>query len=198
MGAASAAVLALGAWYGTQYWTVGRFEVSTDDAYVQADNTTIAPRVSGYLDEVLVGDNEQVKAGQVLARIDRARLHGSAGPGESRCRGIAGGGRGQAGFTRHPAIHHRGRERDAGGRPRQRKIRRSRKTSVTRIWRRPASAPRRMRSRRPRGSPRRPPACSATRRRLPPPPSRSACSRPSWRRPRLRRRIILRFSVRPN
>ncbi|MGA7993508.1 MAG: HlyD family secretion protein, partial [Bradyrhizobium sp.] len=44
LGAASAAVLALGAWYGTQYWTVGRFEVSTDDAYVQADNTTIAPR----------------------------------------------------------------------------------------------------------------------------------------------------------
>jgi membrane fusion protein, multidrug efflux system len=70
-GAASAAVLALGAWYGTQYWTVGRFEVSTDDAYVQADNTTIAPRVSGYLDQVLVGDNEHVKAGQVLARIDR-------------------------------------------------------------------------------------------------------------------------------
>ena len=57
LGAASAAVLALGAYYGTQYWTVGRFEVSTDDAYVQADNTTIAPRVSGYLDEVLVGDN---------------------------------------------------------------------------------------------------------------------------------------------
>ena len=59
MGAASAAVLALAAWYGTQYWTVGRFEVSTDDAYVQADNTTIAPRVSGYLDQVLVGDNER-------------------------------------------------------------------------------------------------------------------------------------------
>jgi membrane fusion protein, multidrug efflux system len=69
-GAASAAVLALGAYYGTQYWTVGRFEISTDDAYVQADNTTIAPRVSGYLDQVLVGDNEHVKAGQVLARID--------------------------------------------------------------------------------------------------------------------------------
>ena len=32
-------MLALGAYYGTQYWTVGRFEVSTDDAYVQADNT---------------------------------------------------------------------------------------------------------------------------------------------------------------
>jgi membrane fusion protein (multidrug efflux system) len=68
---AGAAALALGAYYGTQYWTVGRFEVSTDDAYVQADNTTIAPRVSGYLDQVLVGDNEPVKAGQTLARIDQ-------------------------------------------------------------------------------------------------------------------------------
>jgi membrane fusion protein (multidrug efflux system) len=49
---------------------VGQYLVSTDDAYVKADNTTIAPKVSGYLSNVLVGDNEQVKAGQVLARID--------------------------------------------------------------------------------------------------------------------------------
>ena len=49
---------------------MGRFEVSTDDAYVKADNTTIAPKVSGYIAAVLVGDNEPVKAGQVLARID--------------------------------------------------------------------------------------------------------------------------------
>ncbi|WGD53341.1 HlyD family secretion protein [Bradyrhizobium sp. CB1650] len=66
-----AAVALVGAsWYGYDYWTVGRFLVSTDDAYVKADNTTIAPKVSGYLDRVLVGDNEHVKAGQVLARID--------------------------------------------------------------------------------------------------------------------------------
>src|SRR6516165_8081827 len=64
------ALLAASAWYGWDYWTVGRFLVSTDDAYVKADNTTIAPKVSGYLAEVLVGDNERVKAGQVLARID--------------------------------------------------------------------------------------------------------------------------------
>jgi membrane fusion protein (multidrug efflux system) len=57
-------------WYGWDYWTVGRFLVSTDDAYVKADNTTIAPKVSGYLTDVQVGDNERVKAGQVLARID--------------------------------------------------------------------------------------------------------------------------------
>ncbi len=56
--------------FGWEYWTVGRFQVSTDDAYVKADNTTIAPKVSGYVAGVLVGDNEQVKAGQVLARID--------------------------------------------------------------------------------------------------------------------------------
>jgi len=56
--------------FGWDYWTVGRFEVSTDDAYVQADNTTVAPKVSGYLDQVQVGDNEQVKAGQILAHID--------------------------------------------------------------------------------------------------------------------------------
>jgi membrane fusion protein (multidrug efflux system) len=63
-------VLSGAAWHGWNYWTVGRFLVSTDDAYVKADNTTIAPKVSGYLTQVLVGDNERVKAGQMLARID--------------------------------------------------------------------------------------------------------------------------------
>jgi membrane fusion protein (multidrug efflux system) len=58
-------------YFGEQYWTVGRFRVSTDDAYVKADTTTIAPKVSGYLTEVPVGDNEPVQAGQVLARIDQ-------------------------------------------------------------------------------------------------------------------------------
>ena len=70
IGGAGLAALALGAYYGWNYWTVGRFQVSTDDAYVQADTITIAPKVSGYLSAVLVGDNEPVKAGQVLARID--------------------------------------------------------------------------------------------------------------------------------
>ena len=67
---ASLIALAGAAHFGWDYWTVGRFEVSTDDAYVKADNTTIAPKVSGYIAAVLVGDNEPVKAGQVLARID--------------------------------------------------------------------------------------------------------------------------------
>jgi membrane fusion protein (multidrug efflux system) len=55
---------------GHHYYTVGRFLESTDDAYVKADYTTIAPKVAGYVSEVLVADNERVAAGQVLARID--------------------------------------------------------------------------------------------------------------------------------
>ena len=54
-------------WY---YWTTGRFKISTDDAYVKADSTIIAPKVGGYLSEVLVRDNQPVKAGHVLAKID--------------------------------------------------------------------------------------------------------------------------------
>jgi membrane fusion protein (multidrug efflux system) len=56
--------------YGYDYWETGRFLVSTDDAYVRADYTTIAPKVSGYISTVLVTDNATVKAGQILARID--------------------------------------------------------------------------------------------------------------------------------
>ena len=67
---AALVALAGAVWYGYDYWTVGQYLVSTDDAYVKADNTTISPKVSGYLSTVLVGDNERVKAGQILARID--------------------------------------------------------------------------------------------------------------------------------
>jgi membrane fusion protein (multidrug efflux system) len=67
---AAVALLATASWYGWEYWSVGRFLVSTDDAYVKADNTTIAPKVSGYLSVVDIADNEHVRAGQVLARID--------------------------------------------------------------------------------------------------------------------------------
>jgi membrane fusion protein (multidrug efflux system) len=56
--------------YGRYYWTTGRFLISTDDATVQADSVIISPKVSGYLSEVLVGDNQPVHAGQTLARID--------------------------------------------------------------------------------------------------------------------------------
>ncbi len=43
---------------------------STNDAYVTADFTLVASRIAGQLSDVPVADNQQVKAGQLLARID--------------------------------------------------------------------------------------------------------------------------------
>lgn len=56
-------------WY-LRYEAHGKFLQTTDDATVQADAVTVAPRVSGYVDQVLVADNQEVKTGQVLAHID--------------------------------------------------------------------------------------------------------------------------------
>ena len=72
IGAVALFVAIGGGTLGWDYWTAGRFIESTDDAYVGADSTTVAPKVSGYIKDVLVGDNEVVKAGQVLARIEDA------------------------------------------------------------------------------------------------------------------------------
>jgi membrane fusion protein, multidrug efflux system len=65
-------VLALAVAFGLQWWTHGRFVQSTNDAYLQADQVTIAPRVQGYVEAVLVGDNQAVTPGQPLVRIDAA------------------------------------------------------------------------------------------------------------------------------
>jgi len=56
--------------YGHGWWTTGRFMVSTDDAYLQADSVAISPEVAGYIAAVPAQDNEQVAPGQLLARID--------------------------------------------------------------------------------------------------------------------------------
>ena len=58
---------------GYVYVTSGRY-VSTDNAYVQADYATIAPQISGRVVEVLVHENQPVKAGDVLFRIDSQPL----------------------------------------------------------------------------------------------------------------------------
>jgi membrane fusion protein (multidrug efflux system) len=56
--------------FGHYYLTSGRYLETTDDAYVKADSTIIAPKVSGYIAQVLVNDNQPVTAGQLLAQID--------------------------------------------------------------------------------------------------------------------------------
>ena len=70
IGAAAAVLLAAGGWYGFHYVTVGQYLVSTDDAYVRADATTLAAKVAGYVSSIDVPDNSLVHAGQVIARID--------------------------------------------------------------------------------------------------------------------------------
>lgn len=69
LGAGVLALLA-GGWFGTQYVLVGRHLVSTDDAYVKADTAVIAAKVSGYIRDVSVLDNQRVEKGDVLLRID--------------------------------------------------------------------------------------------------------------------------------
>jgi membrane fusion protein (multidrug efflux system) len=62
---------------GFDWWTHGRFVQGTDDAYLRADGVTVAPKVSGYVDQVYVSDNQDVKAGEPLVRID-ARSYDAA------------------------------------------------------------------------------------------------------------------------
>jgi membrane fusion protein (multidrug efflux system) len=56
--------------YGVHYILVGRFLVSTDDAYVRANATTLGARVSGHVATILPGDNTLVRAGEVVFKID--------------------------------------------------------------------------------------------------------------------------------
>ena len=66
---AAVVVVAGGIWL-FHYQTRGKYFEDTNDAYIQADAVTISPKISGYVDAVLVGDNQDVKAGQPLVRID--------------------------------------------------------------------------------------------------------------------------------
>jgi membrane fusion protein (multidrug efflux system) len=54
----------------TYWFLVSRFYESTDDAYVGGDVTVMAPKVTGFVSEVLVQDNQFVHANQVLIRLD--------------------------------------------------------------------------------------------------------------------------------
>jgi membrane fusion protein, multidrug efflux system len=68
---AMAALLGGAAWYGNDWWSNGRFVESTDDAYVGGNITALAPHVSGFIEQVLVTDNQRVHAGQIVIRLDK-------------------------------------------------------------------------------------------------------------------------------
>jgi membrane fusion protein (multidrug efflux system) len=64
------AALGFGGWKGYGWYVDGRFIVSTDDAYVKADQSIVAAKVAGLVASVEAADNTKVKAGDVLLRLD--------------------------------------------------------------------------------------------------------------------------------
>jgi len=64
------AIVLGGGWYGYNWWTVGRFFESTDDAYVGGNITVIAPKVAGFVATLAVTDNQAVRAGDLLVKLD--------------------------------------------------------------------------------------------------------------------------------
>jgi membrane fusion protein (multidrug efflux system) len=79
-----ALVLIIGGW---MYLTSGRY-VSTDNAYIQADRVAIAPQVGGRVTEVMVGENQAVKKGDVLFRIDAQPLQIAVARAQAQMEGI--------------------------------------------------------------------------------------------------------------
>ena len=173
------ALLSGGAWYGYDYWTTGRFMISTDDAYVQADMAFVSPKISGYVDQVKV-EREPAGQGRRPAADDRRwRLQDRRCPGRGADRHVEP--RRSTASTRRP-------------RPRRRRCSRPRRrrsptrpppttppapSSAPRNWSRRMSARRRSWTMpRPRST--RPmPRWSAPMRRSPPHRPISACSRRS-------------------
>lgn len=101
-GVAVLAAAAYGAWL---YLTVWRHEVSSDDAYVHADYVVVAPEVAGYLVAVHVRDNQEVKAGDLLAAIDPVPYQAAVNEAEAAIRrGEALAGQVRAQLDAQPAI----------------------------------------------------------------------------------------------
>jgi membrane fusion protein, multidrug efflux system len=82
--AAAMLVTAIGAaWYARDWWAVGRFIKSTDDAYVGGNITPLAPHIDAFIEQVLVTDNERVRAGQVLIQLDQRDYRAALGHAEA-------------------------------------------------------------------------------------------------------------------
>lgn len=62
-------LIAAAIWYYRNE-TYGQYQQSTDNAYVAADSVVVAPKVAGYVDRVLVTENQAVREGDALAQLD--------------------------------------------------------------------------------------------------------------------------------
>jgi membrane fusion protein (multidrug efflux system) len=65
------------------YWDYARHFETTDDAFIDSRQFGVAPKVSGYVTAVLVTDNQHVRAGEVIARIDDRDYRNAADQAEA-------------------------------------------------------------------------------------------------------------------
>ena len=70
VGLAALGLIGGGVEYGRYRWSTGRFLETTDDAYVGGDVTVIAPKIAGFVDRVAVEDNQRVRAGDLLVKLE--------------------------------------------------------------------------------------------------------------------------------
>ena len=70
LGAVILAALSGAAYYGHNWYVLGRFEVSTDDAYVKTDMAQLGAKVAGYVTEIPAAENALVKAGDIVLKLD--------------------------------------------------------------------------------------------------------------------------------
>ena len=70
LGAVILAALSGAAYYGHHWYVLGRFQVSTDDAYVKTDMAQLGAKVAGYVTEIPAAENAAVKAGDIILKLD--------------------------------------------------------------------------------------------------------------------------------
>lgn len=63
-------LVVFGGWFGLTKYSYGRNHETTDDAQVANNISPVIPRISGYVTEVRVGDNQRVKKGDTLIVLD--------------------------------------------------------------------------------------------------------------------------------
>ena len=67
-------LVVVGGWFGISKYVHGQHHEDTDDAHVEANISPVIPRVSGYVAEVRVNDNQRVKKGDTLVVLDNRDL----------------------------------------------------------------------------------------------------------------------------
>jgi membrane fusion protein (multidrug efflux system) len=69
LGVAAVAVLVAG-WFGVDWLTNGRFNISTDNAQLRSDIARVTPKIEGYVKTVHVAENQTVKRGDLLIELE--------------------------------------------------------------------------------------------------------------------------------